>query len=54
MLLEAFNFLWYGTLLTVAIDLIVQHIQELLRPSANKIGHKRQRYNSDSFVGRPH
>lgn len=39
---------------TVAIDLIVQHIQELLRPSANKIGHKRQRYNSDSFVGRPH
>lgn len=39
---------------TVAIDLIVQHIQELLRPSANKIGNKRPRYNSDSFVGRPH
>lgn len=42
------------TLFTVAIDLIVQHIQELLRPSANKIGNKRPRYNSDSFVGRPH
>ncbi|XP_060068044.1 uridine-cytidine kinase 2-like [Ylistrum balloti] len=37
---------------TVAIDLIVQHIQELLRPS-NKSA-KRLRHNSDSFVGRPH
>ncbi|PVD22545.1 hypothetical protein C0Q70_18361 [Pomacea canaliculata] len=36
---------------TVAIDLIVQHIQELMRPNRNL---KRQRYNSDSIVGRPH
>ncbi|KAK7478448.1 hypothetical protein BaRGS_00030294 [Batillaria attramentaria] len=36
---------------TVAIDLIVQHIQELMRPNRN---FKRQRYNSDSIVGRPH
>ncbi|KAL5012637.1 hypothetical protein ScPMuIL_011188 [Solemya velum] len=38
---------------TVAIDLIVQHIQELLRPSKSS---KRLRCNSDSFVGigRPH
>lgn len=35
----------------VAIDLIVQHIQELMRPNRNL---KRQRYNSDSIVGRPH
>lgn len=54
MLLEAFKYFMIGTLFTVAIDLIVQHIQELLRPSANKIGNKRPRYNSDSFVGRPH
>ncbi|XP_048776368.1 uridine-cytidine kinase 2-like isoform X2 [Ostrea edulis] len=38
---------------TVAIDLIVQHIQELLRPSKNMVN-KRPRHNSDSFVGRPH
>ncbi|OWF36332.1 uridine-cytidine kinase 2-like [Mizuhopecten yessoensis] len=37
---------------TVAIDLIVQHIQELLRPSNKNV--KRFRHNSDSFVGRPH
>ncbi|XP_069120241.1 uridine-cytidine kinase 2-like [Argopecten irradians] len=37
---------------TVAIDLIVQHIQELLRPSNKTV--KRFRHNSDSFVGRPH
>ncbi|KAL8562413.1 Uridine-cytidine kinase 2-B [Nucella lapillus] len=37
---------------TVAIDLIVQHIQELMRP--NRQNFKRQRYNSDSLVGRPH
>ncbi|XP_076436413.1 LOW QUALITY PROTEIN: uridine-cytidine kinase 2-B-like [Babylonia areolata] len=37
---------------TVAIDLIVQHIQELMRP--NRQNFKRQRYNSDSQVGRPH
>lgn len=37
---------------TVAIDLIVQHIQELLRPTKSSI--KRFRHNSDSFVGRPH
>ncbi|XP_050389550.1 uridine-cytidine kinase 2 [Patella vulgata] len=36
---------------TVAIDLIVQHIQELLRPTKTN---KRTRHNSDSFVGRPH
>lgn len=36
---------------TVAIDLIVQHIQELMRPNRNL---QRQRYNSDSQVGRPH
>ncbi|XP_062571320.1 uridine-cytidine kinase 2-like isoform X1 [Saccostrea cucullata] len=39
---------------TVAIDLIVQHIQELLRPSKNLVNTKRPRHNSDSFVGRPH
>lgn len=37
---------------TVAIDLIVQHIQELLRPSKQNL--KRFRHNSDSYVGRPH
>lgn len=37
---------------TVAIDLIVQHIQELLRPTKQSV--KRFRHNSDSFVGRPH
>jgi len=38
---------------TVAIDLIVQHIQELLRPTARET--RRLRHNSDSaFVGRPH
>ncbi|XP_041370924.1 uridine-cytidine kinase 2-like [Gigantopelta aegis] len=36
---------------TVAIDLIVQHIQELMRPPSVS---KRSRHNSDSFVGRPH
>ncbi|XP_005097646.1 uridine-cytidine kinase 2-B isoform X1 [Aplysia californica] len=35
----------------VAVDLIVQHIQELMRP--NRPG-RRQRNNSDSIVGRPH
>jgi uridine kinase len=35
----------------VAIDLIVQHIQELMRPNRTS---RRQRNNSDSFVGRPH
>ncbi|XP_061164035.1 uridine-cytidine kinase 2-like isoform X2 [Saccostrea echinata] len=39
---------------TVAIDLIVQHIQELLRPSKSMVSAKRPRHNSDSFVGRPH
>lgn len=37
---------------TVAIDLIVQHIQELLRPTTRES--RRLRHNSDSFVGRPH
>lgn len=37
---------------SVAIDLIVQHIQELLRPTKQSV--KRFRHNSDSFVGRPH
>ncbi|KAL4219477.1 Uridine-cytidine kinase 2 [Mactra antiquata] len=36
---------------TVAIDLIVQHIQELLRPTPREA---RRRHNSDSFAGRPH
>ncbi|KAK3088737.1 hypothetical protein FSP39_023150 [Pinctada imbricata] len=36
---------------TVAIDLIVQHIQEILRPTKPT---KRTRYNSDSYVSRPH
>ncbi|XP_059155306.1 uridine-cytidine kinase 2-B-like [Physella acuta] len=35
----------------VAIDLIVQHIQELMRPNRTS---RRQRNNSDSLVGRPH
>ncbi|BFZ20495.1 hypothetical protein BsWGS_23534 [Bradybaena similaris] len=35
----------------VAIDLIVQHIQELMRPNRTS---RRQRNNSDSIVGRPH
>uniref|UniRef100_A0A0B6ZG05 uridine/cytidine kinase n=1 Tax=Arion vulgaris TaxID=1028688 RepID=A0A0B6ZG05_9EUPU len=35
----------------VAIDLIVQHIQELMRP--NRAG-RRQRNNSESIAGRPH
>ncbi|XP_070177120.1 uridine-cytidine kinase 2-B-like isoform X2 [Littorina saxatilis] len=35
---------------TVAIDLIVQHIQELMRPNRQN----RRRYNSESLVGRPH
>ena len=35
----------------VAIELIVQHIQELVRP---KRPGRRMRNNSDSFVGRPH
>ncbi|XP_055897489.1 uridine-cytidine kinase 2-B-like [Biomphalaria glabrata] len=35
----------------VAIDLIVQHIQELMRPNRTN---RRQRNNSDSIVGRPH
>uniref|UniRef100_A0A2C9LFD4 Phosphoribulokinase/uridine kinase domain-containing protein n=1 Tax=Biomphalaria glabrata TaxID=6526 RepID=A0A2C9LFD4_BIOGL len=35
----------------VAIDLIVQHIQELMRPNRTI---RRQRNNSDSIVGRPH
>ncbi|XP_045194230.1 uridine-cytidine kinase 2-like [Mercenaria mercenaria] len=38
---------------TVAIDLIVQHIQELLRPQPRETP-RRSRHNSDSFVGRPH
>lgn len=37
---------------SVAVDLIVQHIQELMRP-CRPIG-RRQRNNSDSIVGRPH
>lgn len=36
----------------VAIDLIVQHIQDLLKP--HKKSNVRQRYNSDSLVSRPH
>ncbi|XP_048245325.1 uridine-cytidine kinase 2-like [Haliotis rufescens] len=36
---------------TVAIDLIVQHIQELMKPTNTA---KRVRHNSDSYVGRPH
>lgn len=40
---------------TVAIDLIVQHIQELLRPTnRDRDNTRRLRHNSDSFVGRPH
>jgi len=35
----------------VAVDLIVQHIQELMRPTRPC---RRQRNNSDSIVGRPH
>lgn len=39
---------------TVAIDLIVQHIQELLRPSKDSVP-KRLRHHSDSYaIGRPH
>lgn len=38
---------------TVAIDLIVQHIQDLLRPNKNGIP-RRLRHNSDSVVTRPH
>lgn len=38
---------------TVAIDLIVQHIQDLLRPQPRETP-RRLRHNSDSFVGRPH
>ncbi|XP_052788421.1 uridine-cytidine kinase 2-like [Mya arenaria] len=37
----------------VAIDLIVQHIQELLRPTSRDTT-RRLRHNSDSYVGRPH
>ena len=35
--------------ISVAIDLIVQHIQDLLRPDRSGIV-KRARYNSDSLV----
>lgn len=44
---------------TVAIDLIVQHIQDLLRGSPVAVNGKngirnRHRHNSDSLVSRPH
>nr|XP_027208768.1 uridine-cytidine kinase 2-like [Penaeus vannamei] len=42
---------------TVAIDLIVQHIRDILRPNqVSEDGHqaKRTRHNSDNFFKRPH
>ncbi|KAK2171671.1 hypothetical protein NP493_1043g00005 [Ridgeia piscesae] len=38
---------------TVAIGLIVQHIEDLLKPNSNLCA-KRLRHNSDSLVSRPH
>ena len=39
--------------IAVAIGLIVQHIQDLLKPNGN-LCVKRLRHNSDSLVSRPH